>query len=159
MFNVILHKQFEIDKEEIKVLYSNKETYLCKSIEAYLNCLELGIDNADDKSCQNFASICIFRLVSLWTQNSQSIKVNKIVKEKIFKIATFKFHILMHQLAARMSLKNMQITALSTSDNENNESLFQSTLIKLITNIAIDHPHHMLPIILAFSNSHKVRLI
>ena len=151
MFNVILHKQFEIDKEEMSKLFEDKEEYLCKSVEAYLYCLELGLQNTGFDEIKP-----IFRFVSLWTQNSKNIKVNQIVKEKIFKIATFKFCVLMHQLAARMSLKNCQKIDMTEAIDE---ALFQSILIEVIVKIAQEHPYQMLPIILAFSNAHKVNSI
>ena len=156
MFNVILHKQFEIDKEEMSKLFEDKDEYLCKSVEAYLYCLELGLQNTGFDEIKP-----IFRLVSLWTQNSKNLKVNQIVKEKIFKIATFKFCVLMHQLAARMSLKNCQqidVTTRPTSAETVDEALFQSILFELIVKISQEHPYQMLPIILAFSNAHKVNL-
>lgn len=146
-FNMILHKQFEIDKAEMQAIFSDKIDYLCKSIEAYLYCLEFG-----GKS-MNHQNICIFRLVSLWTQNCQNNELNEIVKDHIFKIGTHRFHTLLHQLAARMSLKN---SASNSDDPEaDNETFFQKILIELIVKIAHDHPYHMLPIILQFANSHK----
>jgi len=39
------------------------------------------------------------------------------------------------------------------------EELFQSVLVELVVQIALEHPYHMLPIILQFSNSHKDQLI
>ena len=150
-FNMILHKQFEIDKAEIQAIFSDKIDYLCKSIEAYLYCLEFG-----GKS-MNHQNICIFRLVSLWTQNCQNNDLNEIVKDHIFKIGTHRFHTLLHQLAARMSLKN---SVCNPDDPEaENEIFFQKVLIELIVKIAHDHPHHMLPIILQFANSHKDQII
>ena len=90
---------------------------------------------------------CVFRFVSLWTQNSSNKELNKKVQPKLPKIGTYKFRILLHQLAARMSHKDL------TGSNE--QQLFQTNLIELITKIALDHPYHVLPIILAFANSHK----
>lgn len=158
-FNFILNKQYDIDREDIKALLESKEDYLCKSIKYYLYCLELGSNKQQD----NYS---IFRLVSLWTQNSSNYNANKTVEEKIFKISTYKFYILIHQLAARMSLKSQNSNSTQSfecnSNNSNSQSnddlseqLFQKILIKLITNISHDHPHHCLPILFAFSNSHK----
>ena len=90
---------------------------------------------------------CVFRFVSLWTQNSSNKELNKKVQPKLPKIGTYKFRILLHQLAARMSHKDL------TGSNE--QQLFQTNLIELITKIALDHPYHVLPIILAFANSHN----
>ena len=54
----------------------------------------------------------------------------------------------MHQLAARMSLKEKE-----AASNPNSE--FQRLLIQLITNISSQHPHHALPILFAFVNALK----
>lgn len=53
----------------------------------------------------------------------------------------------MHQLAARMSLREKE------ASNPNAE--FQRLLIQLITNITSQHPHHGLPILFAFVNALK----
>lgn len=165
-FNMILNKQFEQDKEEIRRLLAQRQDYLCKAIEAYLFCLQYGGKNqqksADNDNIQlDHQNICVFRLISLWTQNCDNFELNEIVRERIFKIGTHKFHTLLHQLAARMSLKNSQELASEDANGEAmpNEKLFQETLIELIVKIAGDHPYHMLPIILQFSNSHKDELM
>jgi hypothetical protein len=141
-FNLILNKQIQIDREEIKTLIDDQDLFLCKSIENYVQFLQMDNSNSEEES------FCIFRLVSLWMQNSKNSNVNETIKEKMLNIGTYKFIPLMHQLAARMSLSTM-------NEKTNNEHLFQSILITLLLNIADDHPHHMLPIILAFYNSHK----
>jgi len=151
-FNLILHKQFEQDKAELRGLFALKMDYLCKSAEAYLYCLEFGTGGREVSV--NHQNICVFRVVSLWTQNCQNEELNQIVKERIFKVATYKFYTLLHQLAARLSFSDKD-----SGKDTNSEGLFQSVLIELVVRIALDHPYHMLPIILQFSNSHKDQLI
>lgn len=118
-FFLILRKQLDIDEKELKILNQDKETYLCKSIENYLNCLEYGNDY----------DIHMFRLISLWTQNYSNLKVNRIINARIFKIPTYKFIPLMYQLAARLKL---------TKDD-----LFYEILFQLIIKTAKDHPYHV----------------
>ncbi|CAF0940395.1 unnamed protein product, partial [Brachionus calyciflorus] len=146
-FNFILHKQYDIDREEMRNLLENKEIYLCKAIKYYLYCLELGSNQKQD-------SYSVFRIVSLWTQNSSNLNVNKTVAEKLMKISTYKFLILIHQLAARMSLQNLNLEN-SNNPDDLSEKLFQSNLIQLVTKICQEHPHQCLPVLFAFSNSHK----
>jgi len=178
----LIGKQHDIDQEEIKQMLNDQENYLCKAIENYLEYLRFGEDFIDSNQTQpenvkeesNYKSqqqvFAIFRLVSLWTQNIKNIKVNQTIKQKIFEISTYKFCILMHQLSARMSLKSLSnspkthglknVNNNTIVHNENDpDSLFQSILIELIINLAKDHPHHVLPLIFAFSNSHKDYLI
>lgn len=177
----LIGKQQDIDQEEIKNLLIDQENYLCKAIENFLEYLRFGDDFTDPFQTQpenlkeetNFKNqqqvFATFRLVSLWTQNIKNLKVNQTIKQKIFEISTYKFCILMHQLSARMSLKSLSNSPKTSGikqannrpvHNENDpESLFQSILIELIVNLAKDHPHHVLPLIFAFSNSHKDYLI
>ena len=118
-FYTILRSQLDIDEKELKVLNQDKETYLCKSIENYLNCMEFGNDY----------DIHMFRLIALWTQNNANVKVNKIIKSRIFKIPTYKFVQLMYQLCARLKLVK--------------GDLFYETLFDLIFKTAKDHPYHV----------------
>ena len=171
---VILSKQHDIDQDEIKQMLTDQENYLCKAIENYLEYLVVDTDASDgSKSSQSQSEsvknelksksqqqvFATFRLISLWTQNSKNPKVNQTIKEKVFKISTYKFHTLMHQLSARMSLKSLNNSPKAAGLKLNNEhdpdSLFQSILIQLIINVAKDHYYHVLPLLFAFSNSHK----
>ena len=124
-FNLILRKQFEQDKEEIRRLLAQRMDYLCKAIEAYLFCLQYGgkhttKNNATAETHLDHQNICVFRLISLWTQNCDNMELNEIVKERIFKVGTHKFHTLLHQLAARMSLQNRQYCFKSVLSKWNN---------------------------------------
>lgn len=148
-FNLLLHKQYDLDREEMRSLMENRESYLLKSIEYYLKCLQLGSSNYENTS--------VFRVVSLWTENCTNANVNRIVEENIFKIATHKFYILLHQLAARMSLK--ELDGKESDSNGLNCMHFQTLLIRLLVNISADHPHHCLPVLFAFVNSHKDLLL
>jgi ataxia telangiectasia mutated family protein len=118
-FYTILRSQLDIDEKELKILNHDKETYLCKSIENYLNCLEFGNDH----------DIHMFRLIALWTQNNTNIKVNKIIKSRILKIPTYKFVQLMYQLCARLKIVK--------------GDLFYEILFELIFKTATDHPYHV----------------
>ena len=138
---MILRKQIDMNEREVKVLYDDRDEYLCKAIENYLHCLELGDDH----------DMRIFRLISLWTQNMANLGVNNIMKARVFRICTYKFLPLMYQLAARMSIKHIKTTE-SISDGE---KLFYETLLQLIYTCAKDHPYHVLPIISALSNAYK----
>ncbi len=70
------------------------------------------------------------------------------MEQNLFKIPTNKFCVLLHQLAARMSLKELE-------QESSPNAVFQRLLIQLITNITEQHPHHALPILLAFVNALK----
>jgi serine-protein kinase ATM len=159
-FNLILNKQFEIDKEETKHLANKKEEYMCTSLRNYLKCLELEKNDEISSSSRvvfkQQHEFCVFRLVTLWTRNSENIQANKIVTDRICRLSAHKFINLSYQLAARMSLKNTNFSDNKEPSNNSSESnSFQSALLKLVYQIASQHPYHMLPILFAFSNAHK----
>lgn len=137
-FKRILCKQFDMDREDVRLVKANKEAYLGKAIKCYLKCLLLSAGSEDVRD-----NACVFRLVSLWTENTALVSG---IEQMLLKIPTHKFCILLHQLAARMSLKEQE---------QDKYAEFQRVLIQLITNIATQHPHHALPILFAFVNSLK----
>jgi ataxia telangiectasia mutated family protein len=164
-FYRVLNNQHKMDSEEMNELQGDKEEYLWGAVRNYLNCLELGqkvYESANDTL--QTGNSCIFRLVSLWTENSCDSEVNKIIEDKIYRISTYKFLPLMHQISARISLKALSASpppkSLDSSlDEQSDERAFQNIFISLITNISQDHPHHALPVLFAFLNSNKDYLI
>ncbi|XP_042907102.1 serine-protein kinase ATM isoform X1 [Parasteatoda tepidariorum] len=128
---LIFLRQNEIDQTEMKSMEMDKKSFLEKAVIHYLKCLK-GSEKHD---------LWIFRLISLWFQNIESDYINQIIKQNIYNLETYKFLPLMYQLAARMGTQS--------------SGIFQNTLTQLIKNIALDHPHHALPVILALSNADK----
>ncbi|KAF8778750.1 Serine-protein kinase ATM like protein [Argiope bruennichi] len=129
--HLTLTRQANIDQEEMESVEADKKRFLEKAINNYLQCLR-GSDTHD---------LWIFRLISLWFQNLDDDVINKIIKEKVSDLQTYKFLPLMYQLAARMGTQASNI--------------FTQTLLLLIKNITVDHPHHSLPVILALNNADK----
>ncbi|XP_054719337.1 serine-protein kinase ATM-like [Uloborus diversus] len=127
--HIIITKQTMIDQEEINTLEQDQKLFLNKAIMNYLRCLR-GTDSHD---------LWIFRLISLWFQNFTDQSINSIVKDSIQKLHTYKFLPLIYQLAARMGTPA--------------QGIFSQTLTSLIKSIAIDHPYHAVPVILALSNA------
>ncbi|XP_072019634.1 serine-protein kinase ATM-like [Amphiura filiformis] len=134
-----LQKQGEIDQVEVLSLDEDKKNFLHKAVDCYLRCLAAGDPQHD---------IRVFRLCSLWFSNSGDRYVNsKIAKEGADTIESHKYLPLLYQLAARMTTK--------TQDRED----FHQVLNKLIEKCAVEHPHHVLPIILALANANKDAII
>ncbi|CAL1273891.1 unnamed protein product [Larinioides sclopetarius] len=129
--HLILTRQANIDQEEMESVEADKKRFLEKAINNYLQCLR-GSDTHD---------LWIFRLISLWFQNIDDDETNKIIKDKVSGLQTYKFLPLMYQLAARMGTQASNI--------------FSHTLLMLMKNITVDHPHHSLPVILALNNADK----
>uniref|UniRef100_A0A4W3IEU8 non-specific serine/threonine protein kinase n=1 Tax=Callorhinchus milii TaxID=7868 RepID=A0A4W3IEU8_CALMI len=130
---VKVQREFEIDERAICALQEDRKKFLCKAVENYISCLQSGEEH----------DMRVFRLCSLWLENSAVPEVNSMMKKGIEKIPSYKFLPLMYQLAARMGTK------MPGGD------VFHDVLNMLIVKTSLDHPHHTLFIILALSNANK----
>ncbi|XP_045338641.1 serine-protein kinase ATM isoform X2 [Leopardus geoffroyi] len=132
-YTIKVQRELELDECALRALKEDRKRFLCKAVENYISCLLSG--EAHD--------MWIFRLCSLWLENSGVSEVNGMMKSKGMNIPSYKFLPLMYQLAARMGTKMMGGLG------------FHEVLNNLISTIAMDHPHHTLFIILALANANK----
>ncbi|XP_062830674.1 serine-protein kinase ATM isoform X1 [Anolis carolinensis] len=132
-YTVKVQRELELDECAIRALAEDRKRFLCKAIENYINCLLSGEEH----------DMWIFRLCSLWLENSGISEVNGMIQKEAKKIPSYKFLPLMYQLAARMGTKIG----------------FHQVLNNLIARISLDHPHHTLFIILALANANKDELL
>ncbi|XP_011366455.1 serine-protein kinase ATM isoform X2 [Pteropus vampyrus] len=128
-----VQRELELDECALRALKEDRKRFLCKAVENYINCLLSGEEH----------DMWIFRLCSLWLENSGVSEVNGMMKRDATKIPSYKFLPLMYQLAARMGTKMMGGLG------------FHEILNNLISKISTDHPHHTLFIILALANANK----
>nr|XP_009682092.1 PREDICTED: serine-protein kinase ATM isoform X1 [Struthio camelus australis] len=136
-YTVKVQRELELDECAIHALTEDRKRFLCKAVENYISCLLSGEEH----------DMWIFRLCSLWLENSGVDRVNEMMKKNAEKIASYKFLPLMYQLAARMGTKMMGGLG------------FHEVLNSLISRISLDHPHHTLFIILALANANKDELL
>uniref|UniRef100_A0A8C6Z7X0 non-specific serine/threonine protein kinase n=1 Tax=Nothoprocta perdicaria TaxID=30464 RepID=A0A8C6Z7X0_NOTPE len=134
-YTVKVQRELELDECAIHALAEDRKRFLCKAVENYISCLLSGEEH----------DMWIFRLCSLWLENSGVDRVNEMMK--VGKIPSYKFLPLMYQLAARMGTKKMGGLG------------FREVLNSLISRISLDHPHHTLFIILALANANKDELL
>eukprot|EP00069_Balaena_mysticetus_P018420 bmy_11185T0 len=140
-YTVKVQRELELDECALHALKEDRKRFLCKAVENYINCLLSGEGH----------DTWIFRLCSLWLENSGVSEVNGMMKAGFLfqpnrdgmKIPSYKFLPLMYQLAARMGTKMMGGLG------------FHEVLNNLISRISMDHPHHTLFIILALANANK----
>jgi ataxia telangiectasia mutated family protein len=125
-----LKKHSEQDQAELKSVLQDKTTFLHIAVKNYI----LSIKSSDEDN------LCVFRLCSLWFDNSQDEQVNELFQKETFE--SRKFLPMLYQLAARMS-------------ELSKETVFQQVLRKLIYNVSRDHPHHSLYILLAMHHAPK----
>ncbi|ESO04070.1 hypothetical protein HELRODRAFT_79596, partial [Helobdella robusta] len=119
-------RHLQIDERELKQMKEDCDKFFIYSIENYLKCL-LKSSKYDS---------CIYRFVSLWFDASPSCNFIHILENYLPKVPTYKFVPLMYQLAARMNLDNNK---------------FQSLLLQLVERSSLDHPHHVLPIVMSLA--------
>ncbi|XP_047547061.1 serine-protein kinase ATM isoform X1 [Lutra lutra] len=132
-YTVKVQRELELDECALRALKEDRKRFLCKAVENYISCLLSGEGH----------DMWIFRLCSLWLENSGVSEVNGMMKTDGMKIPSYKFLPLMYQLAARMGTKMMGGLG------------FHEVLNNLISRISMDHPHHTLFIILALANANK----
>ncbi|XP_027628659.1 serine-protein kinase ATM isoform X2 [Tupaia chinensis] len=132
-YTVKVQRELELDECALRALKEDRKRFLCKAVENYISCLLSGEEH----------DLWVFRLCSLWLENSGVSEVNGMMKRDGMKIPSYKFLPLMYQLAARMGTKMMGGLG------------FHEVLNNLISRISMDHPHHTLFIILALANANK----
>lgn len=132
-YTVKVQRELELDECALRALREDRKRFLCKAVENYINCLLSGEEH----------DLWVFRLCSLWLENSGVSEVNGMMKKDGMKISSYKFLPLMYQLAARMGTKMTGGLG------------FHEVLNNLISRISLDHPHHTLFIILALANANK----
>ncbi|XP_029898300.1 serine-protein kinase ATM isoform X2 [Aquila chrysaetos chrysaetos] len=136
-YTVKVQRELELDECAIRALTEDRKRFLCKAVENYISCLLSGEEY----------DMWIFRLCSLWLENSGVDRINEMMKKNAEKIPSYKFLPLMYQLAARMGTKRMGGLG------------FHEVLNNLMSRISLDHPHHTLFIILALANANKDELL
>ncbi|OXB72350.1 UNVERIFIED_CONTAM: hypothetical protein H355_006200 [Colinus virginianus] len=94
-YTVKVQRELELDECAIHALTEDRQRFLCKAVENYISCLLSGEEH----------DMWIFRLCSLWLENSGVDRVNEMMKKNAEKIPSYKFLPLMYQLAARMGTK------------------------------------------------------
>ncbi len=66
----MLEKQRIIDEHELSQMKEDKECFLEQAVENYLKCLQSGERH----------NLRVFRLTSLWFDNSGNVEINKMIK-------------------------------------------------------------------------------
>uniref|UniRef100_A0A3B5B9P8 non-specific serine/threonine protein kinase n=1 Tax=Stegastes partitus TaxID=144197 RepID=A0A3B5B9P8_9TELE len=136
-YTIKVRKELQLDEKALSNLQTDRQRFLCKAVENYIQCLKQGEEH----------DTWVFRLASLWLENSDIKVVNDMMKKGVKLIPSYKFLPLMYQLAARMGTKMAAGVAEDTG--------FHNVLIDLICRASLEHPHHTLFIIFALVNANK----
>lgn len=122
------------DKKEKNDLVSSADNYLKVAIQQYGMALTTASASGD---CYKH----VFRLLSLWFQNSDD-DIEEIICEWLAQLSTHYFVPLVYQIFSRV---------------DSTDNAFQTTLRNLVTKICIDHPYHSLMQLCALANGDKVQ--
>lgn len=69
-YTIKVQRELELDERAIHALREDRRRFLCKAVENYINCLLSGEEH----------DMWIFRLCSLWLENSGVSAVNDMIK-------------------------------------------------------------------------------
>ncbi|XP_069003708.1 serine-protein kinase ATM [Embiotoca jacksoni] len=136
-YTIKVQRELELDEKALSNLQTDRQRFLCKAVENYIQCLKQGEEH----------DTWVFRLASLWLENADIKVVNDMMKEGVKRIPSYKFLPLMYQLAARMGTKMASGIAEETG--------FHDVLNDLMCRASLEHPHHTLFIIFALVNANK----
>nr|CAB3224438.1 serine-protein kinase ATM-like [Phallusia mammillata] len=127
---VIVDKNLNIDKQELTRIEEKAREFLSSALRSYIQCLQLS-DQHD---------ILMYRICALWLENPSQSSTNSLMSSEHGNIPSHKFIPLSYQLAARLNV--------TTGD-------FQTTLRQILHRVTVDHPYHVLNVILALVNAKK----
>ncbi|XP_061537263.1 serine-protein kinase ATM isoform X2 [Phycodurus eques] len=136
-YTIKVEREMELDERALSNLQADRQRFLCKAVENYIQCLEQGEEH----------DTWVFRLASLWLENADIKAINDMMKKGVKKIPSYKFLPLMYQLAARMGTK--------MASDIGEDVGFHDVLSDLIFRSCLEHPHHTLFIIFALVNANK----
>ncbi|PRP78734.1 putative ataxia telangiectasia mutated [Planoprotostelium fungivorum] len=129
----LLERQTDLDRQENDKIQEDLKRFLEEAIDYYCKCLIYG---------ETYNIRAIFRLCSLWFNNTLKEDVNKLLEKEIGDIPSRKFIPLMYQIASRM--------------NASENTTFQKLIGDILEMSCTQHPHHTLYQLFALSNGSKV---
>ncbi|KAL1838366.1 hypothetical protein VTJ49DRAFT_2775 [Mycothermus thermophilus] len=107
----------DLDQQELRRVEQTRSEFLRLSLENYLLSLAASDEHNNDA----------LRFMALWLERSEDEVANEAVQKHIKKVPTRKFAPLMNQISSRL---------------QDQQTLFQKTLIDLVYRICVDHPYH-----------------
>lgn len=69
-YTVKVQRELELDEKALSNLQADRQRFLCKAVENYIQCLEQGEEH----------DTWVFRLASLWLENADVKAVNNMMK-------------------------------------------------------------------------------
>lgn len=72
-YTVKVQRELELDECALRALRDDRKRFLCKAVENYISCLLCGEEH----------DVWVFRLCSLWLENSGVAEVNGMMKASL----------------------------------------------------------------------------
>ena len=126
---LVYQRQVTDDATELENIRRERDMYLVLAAEYYLDTLKNGDDH----------DLLIFRLVSLWLDNTLHERLDSLLVTHLHLVPSHKFVAMLPQLAPHMS---------------NERTKFTEKINNLMERCALEHPHQTLPILFALKNTH-----
>jgi ataxia telangiectasia mutated family protein len=127
---LVLRRVVEGDRQDSQRLADDRDAYLTSALTHYIDALLL---------CDRYDVRAMFRVCSLWFNNSSLTAVNTLMRDKGTNIPSYKFLPLIYQITSRVSANPAQ-------------GGFQAGLCAIIERVATTHPHHVLYQLFALKN-------
>ena len=160
-----LKKEIDMDSQELHTAEINVTRYLLAALRGYAQVLELSEGSDLD---------VVFRVISLWLKNKDVPEVNSVLQDIIQNTRSYKFIPLTYQILSMIGtgaaigssfIEEGSISSLSkrsSASKASNDSVggpqgtsgpsFSSLVKYLVTQMAIEHPYHVLPQLFALVN-------
>lgn len=126
----VLRRVVEGDRQDSQRLAEDRNAYLTSALSHYTDALLL---------CDRYDVRAMFRVCSLWFNNSSLAEANTLMREKGAILPSHKFLPLIYQITSRISANS-------------SKSGFQAGLCAIIERVATKHPHHVLYQLFALKN-------
>jgi ataxia telangiectasia mutated family protein len=126
---VTLRREVSLDIEERQAVEMTVQTFLLEALSQY----EEGLKASTGPDLHH-----VFQVASLWFANQEDTAVLKAAERIVRSVPSYKFVPLAYQISSRISLAN------------------HSAVTSLIQRLCREHPHHILPKLIALANGEKV---
>jgi len=141
-----LKKEIEMDTRERFTVEASKVEFLHQALKSFGTALSL----CSHSETSGNVSKNVFRMISLWFENSQENEeendVNSIMMRIVKQVPSYRFVPLTYQIFSRIG----------SYDSTEELITFQRVLRAMIMQICLDHPYHGLVQLFALSNGNKV---
>ena len=127
---LVLRRVVEGDRQDSQRLADDRNASLTSALTHYIDALLL---------CDRYDVRAMFRVCSLWFNNSSLAQVNALMRDKGANLPSYKFLPLIYQITSRVSANPAQAG-------------FQAGLCAIIERVATSHPHHVLYQLFALKN-------